>query len=538
MNIIQALDFYKTGHAAQYPDGSEFVYSNLTPRSVKYSQVPRITVFSIQRFIIKRLIEDFDREFFNKPRAKVIKRYQRRMNNALGPNVVSAKNIENLHKLGYLPLRIKALPEGVSVLPKVPVMTVVNTLPEFFWVTNYIETMLSCEVWQPMTNMSVARAYLEICERFAKETGTPLEFTKWQGHDFSMRGMAGIEAAAASGAAHLAAGFYGTDTVLAIDELEDYYGANSDTEMVGGSVVATEHAVMCMGGKDTEVETFRRLIRKNPYGILSIVSDTWDLWKVLTEYAVELKDEIQARKPVLDPEGNVIAPGKLVFRPDSGDPVKILTGYKVVDFDADIDLDDLWNDGIEAVRNPLTGKIKVLEVQQVCGLPTAVPGRELSEHEVKGAVELLWENFPGSINEAGYKQLEEVGTIYGDSITLERAEQILQRLKDKGFASGNVVLGIGSYTYQYNTRDTLGMAVKATHGIINGESVEIFKDPVTDDGTKKSATGLLRVEKEDGEYVLYDRQTPEQEAQGCLELVFENGKLHRLQTLEQIRRLR
>ena len=127
------------------------------------------------------------------------------------------------------------------------------------------------------------------------------------------------------------------------------------------------------------------------------------------------------------------------------------------------------------------------------------------------------------------------GSIYGDSITLERAKQICERLKAKGFASTNVVLGIGSYTYQYNTRDTFGFAMKATYGEVNGEAREIWKDPITDDGTKKSAKGLLSVWKDDEGYFLQDQVSEEMENEGELEVVFEDGKLMKEFTLTEIR---
>jgi nicotinamide phosphoribosyltransferase len=143
--------------------------------------------------------------------------------------------------------------------------------------------------------------------------------------------------------------------------------------------------------------------------------------------------------------------------------------------------------------------------------------------------------FGGTITDKGYKLLDShIGCIYGDSITRDRARQICQRLMDKGFAS-QVVLGVGSYTFQYNTRDTFGIAVKGTYVEINNEGKNIFKDPVTDDGTKKSAIGLLRVEKENDKYVLYDQQTIEQSNQGELKTVFKDGKLIRDWTLKEVR---
>lgn len=536
MHAINLLDFYKTGHGPQYPQGTEYVYSNFTPRSTKYASTEKITVFGVQGFIIKYLIEEFNDTFFNLPLDRAVGRYQRRLDNALGKGVVRCEHIAALHKLGYLPVHMKSLPEGVEVSPKIPVVTLINTLPEFFWITNYLETLLSTELWVPMTSASIAREYFKILSDAAERTGTPKEFVTFQGHDFSMRGMGSVDVAAKSGAAHLAAGFVGTDTVPAIDYLEDYYLGNSDGELLGCSVPATEHSVMCMGTKEDELGTFSRLLDLYPTGIVSIVSDTWDFWKVLTEFAPTLKQKIRERKPITDGEGSVLVPGKTVFRPDSGDPVKILTGYKVYD-----DWDTHSCKNIEEVFSAVSKyecfNVSAEAIKLDDRFYTITNGKvvELTEAEVKGAVEVLWDEFGGSINSKGYKQLEEVGLIYGDSITLDRAKQIMSRLEAKGFASGNVVLGIGSYTYQYNTRDTYGFAMKATWGQVNGEGREIMKDPKTDDGTKKSAKGLMRVELENGEYVLYDQQTKEQEQMGELRTVFLDGKLYNPQSIGEIR---
>jgi len=241
-----------------------------------------------------------------------------------------------------------------------------------------------------------------------------------------------------------------------------------------------------MGTKEDEVETFRRLIEDlYPKGIVSIVADTWDFWQVITEFTVKLKDKILAREP------NELGLAKVVFRPDSGDPVKI-----------------------------------------ICGDPDAPK----DSPAYKGAVECLWDIFGGTQTEAGYKCLNErVGLIYGDSITLERAKRILEGLAAKGFASSNIVLGVGSYTYQYMTRDSFGFAMKATWGQVNGEGRPIFKDPITDSGLKKSAKGLLRVEETADGYALFDEQTREQEQGGALVTVFEDGKLLIDESLDNIR---
>jgi nicotinamide phosphoribosyltransferase len=522
MSIMNRSDFYKTGHAAMFPEGSQRVYDNWTPRSVGYAQTNKITVYGIQSLILKRLIREFNETFFALSTEDAVRAYKRRMDNAMGPGVIDTKYVKQLHELGFLPIHIKALPEGVEVNPKIPMLTIINTLDDFYWLPNYLETVCSGELWLPMTSASIAREYRRILVEYAEKTGTPLDFVNVQGHDFSCRGMY-PEAAAASGSGHLLS-FWGTDTISAIDFLESWYFANSDEEMVGCSVPATEHSVMCMGGQETEIDTFKRLLKLHPSGIISIVSDTWDFWKVMTEMAPALKAEIRERTAITDPDGLVIVPGKTVFRPDSGCPVKILTGYTEE----------------ELIREK--GKVYELESVYIKRCNKGVPygkeltkGKELMECEIKGAVETLWDSFGGSINDKGFKQLEEVGLIYGDSITLDRAKLICQRLMDKGFATGNVVLGIGSFTYQYNTRDTYGFAMKATWGQVNGEGREIMKDPKTDDGLKKSLKGLLRVELEDGEYVVYDQQTQEQEKQGELKTVFLNGKLTNPVTLAEIR---
>jgi len=478
MNPLLLTDGYKVDHRRQYPVGTTIVYSNWTPRKSRIEDIEEVVFFGLQYFIKKYILEDFETYFFNQPKAKVVAEYNRRINNYLGENQVGTKHIEDLHDLGYIPMVFKALPEGASVPIRVPMFTMYNTKPEFFWLTNYFETLISAVVWMPCTSATIAKQYRKVLDQFAQETSSTPEFVDWQGHDFSMRGMAGIDAGVSSSSAHLLS-FTGTDTIPAIDFLEKYYNANSDQELIGGSVAATEHSVMCMGTNEGELETFKRLICEvYPKGILSIVSDTWDLWKVLTVYLPELKNEIINRI------------GKVVIRPDSGDPVDILCGSS-------------------------DGK---------------------NEQERKGVIELLWDCFGGKINDKGYKELiPQIGAIYGDSITIKRAEEICERLKKKGFASTNVVLGIGSYTYQYNTRDTFGFAMKATYGEVMDEGRAIYKDPITDDGTKKSAKGLLKIERNGDSYQLIDEVTWNEEEKGELIEVFRDGKLLIDQSLAEIR---
>ena len=276
------------------------------------------------------------------------------------------------------------------------------------------------------------------------------------------------------------------------------------------------------------------ITKKYPTGVVSLVMDSYDYWSILTQALPALKEDILSRKP------NNLGLAKTVCRPDSGDPVKIICGLRSVNESEIPTWDSEFLEDFDVIQTS-DGKYYTFyesseweygeEIYRGYTLENEVP-----EYEVKGSVEVLWDIFGGTVSDKGYKTLNQrVGLIYGDSITLERAELILQRLKDKGFASDNVVFGIGSYTYQFNTRDSYGFAMKATHAVVNGVARDIYKDPKTGDGLKKSAKGLLRVEKEGDDFVLYDQQTPEQEKQGELKVVFEDGKVYNTQSLEQIR---
>ena len=506
LDALEIIDFYKTSHREQYPEGTSLVYSNFTPRSGRLAPVldswdEKVVVFGIQYLCEYFLKEVFDESFFLREKAEVVEEYKSRMDTALGKDAVPVDHIEELWDLGFLPIEIRAIEEGNVIPMKVPVLTIKNTGSKYFWLVNYLETLISNVLWHPMTVATIAREYRRLLEKYADETGAAKEGIQFQAHDFSYRGVSNPFSAAAS-AGHLLY-FVGTDTVPAIRFMERYYFADAEKELIGCSVPATEHSVMCMGGQDDEVETFRRLITDlYPNGIVSIVSDTWDFWRVVTEYVSTLKTEILMRD------------GKVVIRPDSGDPVKIVCGYA--------------RSEVVYLRHVELGNIEVPHCR--------ITGNRLSEAEVKGAIKCLWDVFGGTVNDKGFKELDpHIGLIYGDSITLERAEAILEGLKAKGFASSNVVFGVGSFTYQHVTRDCFGFAMKATYGEVNGVGREIFKDPKTDSGTKKSAKGLLCVDLVDGEYVLKDQCTEEEAEGGELKVVYRNGDLINPVSLQTIR---
>lgn len=450
-------DGYKLSHWNQYPRGTEMVYSNFTPRKSRNGQ-SRFVFFGLQAFI-KQLNETFEELFFAWDTPQVIENFKFFYSEYFGadPDDDLLDKLRYLHGLGYLPLEFRALPEGAVVPHDVPCFTIHNTDPNCYWLTNFVESWMSNAIWHTSTSATTAAYYRDAFDRYAEETSDADFMPAFQGHDFSFRGLAGLDAAGASGAAHLLS-FQGTDTCLALYWIKDYYSTHGRLNY-GTSVPATEHSVMSSTGIEGEFETYRRLITETyPTGIVSIVSDTYDFWRVVTEYLPRLKDEITKRE------------GKLVVRPDS---------------------------------SPKT------PVEIICGDPEAPEGSP----ENLGLARCLYNTFGGTINSKGYIALHpSVGMIYGDSITLEYQEEILRRLKEMGFASTNIVLGIGSYTYQMVTRDTHGIAIKATAVKINGEYRPIFKDPKTDNSGKKSARGLLAVvwNLDDNRYELIDNVSVEE----------------------------
>ena len=488
INPLLMTDGYKTSHRLMYPQGTTLVYSNYTCRSIKYmhESCKDIVVFGTQ-YVFKYIDDLFQEGFFSRPKNKVCQEAKHYLSSYLGTDY-DVSHFEDLHDLGYLPIEVKSLEEGTVIKQGVPLFTIKNTHPNFYWITNFLETLISTLIWKPVHSASIAYGYKKILNKYAKETGVDPMFVNFQGHDFSFRGMQSPEAAISSGLGFLTS-FMGTDTLPTLQAAKYYYG----DENVGFSVPASEHSVMCSHGKEGEIETLKYLMNQYPKGILSVVSDTWDLWKLITEYLPQLKEEILARD------------GKLVIRPDSGDPVDIICGKN--------------SDTKYGYYSSSTENLTRM-------------GNGISEPEWKGVIELLWDIFGGTINEQGYKVLDpHIGAIYGDSITPERAIQIAERLKAKGFAN-QVVLGIGSYSLGYATRDSQGGAVKSTYVEVNREPRPIFKDPITDNGTKKSAKGLLKVNEN---LELEDNVSIEEEKQGLLQVIYKDGVFKNQTTLEEIR---
>jgi len=479
-------DAYKLNHGAggihghgMYPAKTEYVYSNFTNRSTRVEGVTKIVHFGLQAFIQNYIMDAFE-PFFAADEDEVARLYEERVFQILGPNNTGSEHIRKLHRKGYLPLEFRAVTEGTLVPLQVPSFTIENTDPEFFWVTNYVETVTSSSYWFPSTSATTALLARKLLEDWAEKTGTPIEAVDYQFHDFSFRGMSSPSSASTSGAGHLTS-FKGSDNLNAIEWIDYLYPGDNGTIL--NSVAASEHSVMVADGRDNEVETYRRLLEEFPTGILSLVSDTWDLFgSVVDKVLPELHEQIMARD------------GKLVIRPDSGDPANILCG---------------------TVREFEKG----------------------TTDEEKGLIELLWDQFGGTVNDKGFKVLDEhIGAIYGDSIYYGRADDILERLAHKGFASGNIVFGVGSYTYNMTTRDTMGgSAIKATWIQVDGVGRDVMKDPKTGSG-KKSATGRLAVLKDrEGELYLVEKATQAQEDFSELRTIWKDGEWVRKQSFADVR---
>ena len=540
-------DAYKSGHIYQYPEDTKDLFFNLTARSDKYFNTPLakdgIISFGVQRFCEDYLRDHWNDTFFNRPKKEVVDETLEIMNGVLGEGAIGREHWEALHDLGYLPVILDAVPEGTLLPIKAPMLAFKPTLDGFAWVAGYLEDVVSDEIWKATTIATIAFHYKRICKKWSDITCDNDLHMPWQCHDFALRGLSGVTDGAFNSVGHLTS-FQGTDNFAAVYTAKRVYGEGMTVSEIAGSIPATEHSVMTaniireaqqqfntLDATDAqravgERLTFKRFLTEvYPTGLLSLVSDSFNYWRTIGTIAAELRQTIMERE------------GKLVFRPDSGNPFHVVCGYKTIHFDqakaiilqrmernvssygsltiehvksiqeADAKnlphLDDwikragyellVWNEDEDGAD---TLKLDTLEV------------RYMSIEEIQGSIQTLWNIFGGTINDKGYKILDpHVGIIYGDSITMELADKIFERMALNDFASSNIVFGIGSFTYQYITRDTFGFAVKATNAKIADDEIMLCKEPITDMGLKKSAKGCVLpvVDSETGEIKAVDQ---------------------------------
>lgn len=571
-NPLLMIDFYKATHAEQYPKDMTMIYSPGTPRMSRLSDVDSVVYFGGQAFCKEYLIKTFNENFFSKGEEEVVREYDYVLSHTLGPGTYNSDKIRKLHRLGYLPIAMYAVPEGMSTKIGVPQSVFVNTHPDFAWLTNTLETAFSAYIWHIQISAEVGKRYRKIVDKYHALTCDPeIRVASLLG-DFSMRGQHCPESAMKSSAAWLLS-FRNTATVPAIMWLEDNYNCRCDVDEVGFGAISTEHSVMCSNYSidGDEITHVKRLLTEiYPNNNFSMVSDSYDYWNLVNNILPQCKEEILSHN------------GYLAVRGDSGDPVEVIAGKKINFLpDGEIDWtnekevyewmrDYAYDNSIEEQedhyfhQNGKYYKVNIVadwtnergawtdckyyfienysfEVEEIT--PTS---------ELLGTVWALWQNFGGTVNSKGYKVLNpHVKTIYGDSITPQRCEEIYKRLMTQGFAINNVTLGVGSFSFmcleedgKFNpyTRDTFGYAIKATYGerdCIYPEPIMIMKQPKAL-AWKKSQRGCVIVAPDGQSYT--DGHTFAEahggygyEPENLLQLVFKDGEMVRDMTLAEVR---
>lgn len=479
-NPMLLIDFYKAVHAEMLPKGITKSVSYFTPRMSRVKRWNEVAMFGLQGFIKEYLVDYFNEYFFFEYRNKAIGTYKTVMDATLGEGTYGLQKIEDLYDLGYLPIEIKALPEGTLVPMHVPMFSIENTHKDFAWLPQALESLISAEMWHPMIAATVGHTYRQIVNKFYEMTCDDNTVKARALGAFDFRGEECLQSAVKAGAGWCLS-FLNTATVPTIPYLERNYNCDCTKEPVAFGNPSTEHSVACSNyAIDGDEETLikRLLTEIYPNTSFSAVLDSYDYWNVVENILPKLKNEIMNHN------------GCFLVRGDSGDCVDVVTR----------------------------------------------------------TVFKLWEEFGGTTNSKGYKVLDpHVKAIYGDSITVQRCEQIYDILEKNGFAASNVALGVGSFSFQCIeedgvlkpfTRDTFSSCIKATYCEINGKPYPIFKNP-KDGGFKKSQRGLCYIYKgSDGKLTFKDGYTSENlPMNNLLETVFRDGKLVKEQSLQEIRRV-
>lgn len=483
-NPMLLIDFYKAVHAEMLPKDITKSVSYFTPRMSRVNRWDSVVMFGLQGFIKTYLVDYFNDEFFNKPFDEVIGGYKRVMDATLGENAYKIEKIEKLHKLGYLPIEIVALPEGTIVPMHVPMFGITNTHKDFAWLPQSLESLISAESWHPMIAATVGYTYRQIVDYYYDLTCDDETSRAKALGAFDFRGEECTDSAIKAGAGWCLS-FLNTATVPTIPYLEKNYKCDCTKEPVAFGSPSTEHSVMCsnFAVDGDEITLLRRLLTEiYPNTSFSAVLDSYDYWNVIDNILPQLKPEILTHN------------GCMLMRGDSGDCVEVVTK----------------------------------------------------------TVFKLWEEFGGTTNSKGYKVLDpHVKAIYGDSITVQRCEQIYKILMENGFACSNVALGVGSFSFQCIeedgilkpfTRDTFSSCIKATYCEIDDKPFQIFKNP-KDGGFKKSQKGCCVVVKGSDDKLIYvdGRTWEEAHVSGedakvnLLQPVFKDGQLIKEQSLAEIR---
>jgi nicotinamide phosphoribosyltransferase len=432
-NIILCSDSYKVSHWKQYPKGTEYVYSYFESRGCENEGWDSVVFFGLQYFIKRYLLGAVVTQEKIEEAAEIYAEHFGDGVNA-DPDMFYREGWEYILKAhgGHLPIYIKAVPEGMVIPNKTVLFTMVNTDPKCFWLTNFLETLL-VQVWYPMTVCSNSRFQKISIMKYMESTGNE----DWKApagvafklHDFGFRGVSSVESAAIGGAAHLV-NFMGTDTIAGLQCASKYYGAK---KACGYSIPASEHSTITSWGVEGECDAMKNMLESYPSGLVACVSDSFDVWRACREYWGEkLKPLIKGRI-----SGDKF--GRLVVRPDSGDPADTCT--------------EILKILLEQFKEDVT------------------------------------------VTKTGHRLLPPyIRVIQGDGVDWESIPKILQRLSDEKIAAENIGFGSGGALLQKLNRDTFKCAFKCADITVNGVHREVFKDPITDKG-KASKKGRLTLQK-------------------------------------------
>ena len=480
INPMLLIDFYKAVHAEMLPKGITKSVSYFTPRMSRVKRWDKVVMFGLQGFIKNYLIDYFNEEFFGRPFDEVIEDYKRVMDNALGTEAYKIEKVEELHHLGYLPIEIVALPEGTLVPMHVPMFGITNTHPDFAWLPQSLESLISAESWHPMIAATVGYTYRQIVnEYYDKTCDDNIPRARALGA-FDFRGEESVESAVKAGAGWCLS-FLNTATVPTIPYLEANYNCDCTKEPVAFGSPSTEHSVMCSNYAidGDEITLLRRLLTEiYPNTSFSAVLDSYDYWNIIDNVLPELKPEIMAHN------------GCMLMRGDSGDCVEVVT--KTVF--------KLW----EQFGGTINSK-----------------GYKVLDPHVKA---IYGDSITVQRCEAVYRILEENGFACSN-VALGVGSFSMQCIEEDG-------------VLKPFTRDTFSSCIKATYCEIEGKPYPIFKNP-KDGGFKKSQKGCCAVFKDDkGELSYKDEYAWEEVCRNPkneLISVFKDGKLTVSQTLAEIR---
>lgn len=478
---ILLSDTYKQVHHNMFPEGLTKLVSYWTPRRSMLKDQNEMVFFGLQAFIKEYLIGVFNDNFFNLVLGEVSGRYIDAMDTQLNADDYEYNPIIKLYSLRYLPIQIRALPEGTLVPMGVPCIEITNTHPDFAWVVQWIECILQVELWKPCCHATIGHMYREAANYWYDKTVEDNVKPSMAASDFGMRGMSCMTEAERCSTAWLLS-FDKTSTIPAINYIEKYYHSSCKNLGIGLGAVSTEHSCMASNfAVDGDEITFvkKLLTELYPDTSFSMVSDTYDYWNMINNIIPACKEEIMNHN------------GKLLVRPDSGNMVEI---------------------------------------------------------SVK-TIEKLWEIFGGTTNSKGYKVLDShIGIIYGDGCSLNNVNEVWSQLESNGFAANNIVFGVGAFCFSaivekdghmvVVTRDTFGIAMKATYGVVNGKPIMIYKDPKTDTShLKKSHKGCCLVYKRYNYENKLDCDDGYDEIQygGMLHTVYKDGVLMKDEFFEDIR---